>query len=344
MKILQVITLSDLGGAQSVVINLANKLCKEHEVYIIAGDGDGKMWDLLDNHIVQIPIRSLKRKISFFNELRTLIAFIWFYRKIEPDIIHLHSSKVGILGRIAFPKSKVVYTVHGFDSIRIAHRQYLPVEKILQKRCHSIVGVSEYDRNNLLKEGVKNNVITIYNGVHRPFSLTNDPFDKLEGYSRKILCIARISPQKNLNLFIEIATLLPSYAFIWIGNQQEYNLPHPQNVFFMGNLSNAGAYNEFVDLFILTSNYEGLPMTIIEAMALGKPVVASNVGGISEIVINGENGYTVENVPGLFIEKIKYILENRDVYALFSQNSERIYIEKLTVDKMVNGYLKLYNV
>ena len=59
-------------------------------------------------------------------------------------------------------------------------------------------------------------------------------------------------------------------------------------------------------------------MTIIEAMAFGKPVVASNVGGISEIVVNGENGYTVENVPDTFAEKIEYILESNDIYSQFS--------------------------
>ena len=71
----------------------------------------------------------------------------------------------------------------------------------------------------------------------------------------------------------------------------------------MGSLPNAGAYNEYADLFILPSNYEGLPMTIIEAMAFGKPVVASKVGGISEIVLDDENGYTVENSAKASVRK-----------------------------------------
>lgn len=127
-----------------------------------------------------------------------------------------------------------------------------------------------------------------------------------------------ISP-KNIDLFLKVSELLPQYAFVWIGNQHEFRGQYSENVFFMGSLPNAGAYNEYADLFILPSNYEGLPMTIIEAMAFGKPVVASKVGGISEIVLDDENGYTVENSAKAFCEKICYILENKDVYTRFSK-------------------------
>ena len=343
MLILQVITLSNLGGAQSVVINLANRLCREHEVIVAAGEGDGKMWELLNPSIRQENIVSLRRALSPINEIKTLIALRCLYQKYKPDIIHLHSSKVGILGRIAFPKSKIVYTVHGFDSIRVAYRKYLPIERFLQTRCRSIVGVSEYDKRNLLKERITSNVCVVYNGVSIPYRLKCDPFERMKGYVRKVLCIARLSPPKNLDLFLEVAVLLPQYAFIWIGNQHEYTQNSPSNVFFMGSLPNAGAYNEYADLFMLPSNYEGLPMTIIEAMSLGKPVVASNVGGISEIVLNGENGYTVENSPEAFSEKLQYILGKTDVCDAFSQKALKYYRENLTVDKMVSGYMKIYN-
>lgn len=342
MKILQVITLCKLGGAQSVVVNLANELCKDHEVIVAAGEGDGKMWNLLAPSIKREEISSLHRALSPINEIKTLFALRRLYRKYKPDIIHLHSSKVGILGRIAFPKLKIIYTVHGFDSIRIAYRKYLPVERFLQNYCRAIAGVSVYDRNKMLEEGIKNNVQVVYNGISVPCKLGGDPFEEMREYKRKVLCIARLSPPKDVGLFLKVAGLLPQYAFIWIGNQYEYTQEHPSNVFFMGSLPNAGAYNEYADLFMLSSNYEGLPMTIIEAMSFGKPVVASNVGGISEIVVNGENGYTVENIPDVFAEKIEYILENSDIYNQFSRNALERFKEDLTVDKMVGEYLKIY--
>jgi glycosyltransferase involved in cell wall biosynthesis len=160
-------------------------------------------------------------------------------------------------------------------------------------------------------------------------------------YVKKILCIARLSKPKRFDLFLAIASLLPEYAFIWIGNQESVQNT-PENVFCLGNIPNAKLYNQLVDLFILPSNYEGLPIVIIEAMKFGKPIVASNVGGISEIVVNGENGYTVENTAEAFTEKIKYILENENIYKKFSENALRRFKETLTVEKMVKGYMEIY--
>lgn len=131
MRILQVITLCELGGAQSVVINLANSLCRKHEVIVAAGEGDGKMFNELNPNIKIERIPSLVRRLSPINEMKAIMEMKMLYKKYKPDIIHLHSSKAGILGRIAFPPHKIVYTVHGFDSIRIAYRKFLPIEKML---------------------------------------------------------------------------------------------------------------------------------------------------------------------------------------------------------------------
>lgn len=339
MRILQIITLSGLGGAQSVVANLANKLSEEHEVIVAAGEGDGKMWQILNNHIQKVHIRHLKRALSPISDLLAFLSFLKLYYKYKPDIIHLHSSKAGIIGRIAFPSKKTVYTVHGFDSIRIAYRKYLPIERFLQHKCKAIVGVSEYDRKNLLDEGITNNVFCVFNGICRP----KDSFiiENIKGYSKKILCIARIAKPKRFDLFLETACLLPQYAFMWIGNQERIE-EVPANVFCLGNIPNAGVYNKDIDVFMLASDYEGLPMVILEAMSFGKPVVASKVGGISEVIQNDVNGYTVENTAHNFAAKISYILEHDDIYQYFSDQALKCFNENLTVEKMVYEYMKIY--
>ena len=342
MRILQVITLCELGGAQSVVVNLANKLSENHEVIVAAGEGDGKMFTLLNPTVGQERLPHLKRALSPKNDFLTILDMRKLYRKYKPDIIQLHSSKAGMLGRIAFPAKKVVYTVHGFDSIRLAYRKFLPIERWMQNRSKAIVGVSRYDEKNLKAERITHQVSTVYNGIYRPEVTKELSFGLPKKYKKTVLCIARLSPPKKSDLFMEVATLLPEYAFVWIGNQIEVK-EHPENTFFLGNIPNAGAYNAIADLFILPSNYEGLPMVILEAMSLGKPVVASDVGGISEIVRNGENGYTVENKAKLFAEKIRTILENEEIYQCFSKRALSIFEEELTVDKMVDAYLQVYN-
>ena len=341
MRILQIITLCGLGGAQSVLVNLANSLCKQHEVIVAAGEGDGKMWSLLDAGIRQEHLPSLRRALSPMHELKAIVEMHRLYKKYKPDIVHLHSSKAGILGRMAFPKSKVVYTVHGFDSIRIAYRKYLPLEKALQGRCQAIVGVSRYDERNLKSEGITNQVGMVYNGIYPPAQPEGNPFERIRGYERKVLCIARLASPKRLDLFLEVAALLPQYAFIWVGNQHEVTAKHTENVFFMGNVPNAGAYNAYADLFLLPSNYEGLPIVIIEALACGKPVVASAVGGISEL-LDGTNGFAVKNDAKVMAEKIAYILSDHALYSRMAEAARQTYLRSFTVDKMVDGYMRIY--
>lgn len=340
MRILQIITLCELGGAQSVVVNLANSLCEKHEIIVAAGDGNGKMWDLLNPQVTIEHIPFLHRALSPIDEFKAIFSLKKIYKKYKPDIIHLHSSKVGILGRIAFPKSKILYTVHGFDSIRIAYRKYLPIERILQNRCQAIIGVSKYDKENLIKEKITNKISYIYNGINLPKATTdNNPFNNIP-YKQKVLCIARLSAPKNVGLFFKVASLLPQYAFIWIGNQQPVQ-NKADNVFFMGDIPNAGNYNEYADLFFLPSNYEGLPIVIIEALACGKPVVASAVGGIPEL-LDGRNGFAVQNDANKLAEKIKLILSNEILKEKMSEAAKQTYLQKFTVDKMVDGYMAIY--
>lgn len=204
MTIMQVITRSELGGAQSVMANIANALCQYHHVIVIAGEGDGKLWDILDPKITKISSPFLQRKPSLLRDPQT----IWFLRKqyriYKPDVIHLHSSKAGLLGRIAFPSSKIVYTVHGFDSIRLKYRSFIPIERFFQYLCHFIVGVSQYDEKNLKAEGIRRNVSYIYNGIPEPKADAHTPLS-CQGYEKKVLCIARISQQKRFDLFLDVA-------------------------------------------------------------------------------------------------------------------------------------------
>lgn len=342
MRVLQVITLCELGGAQTVVANIANSICGNHDVIVASGEGDGKMWHMLDERVLRVHCRHLKRNISFLDDLRTLYDLWKLNRKYKPDVIHLHSSKAGILGRLAFPSKKVIYTVHGFDTVRLANRRFLFLEKIMQRFCRSIVAVSEYDRRNLLAENINRNVTTVYNGTASIAVAGDLSFGIPAKYKKTVLCIARVSYPKNSVLFMEVAKLLPQYAFVWIGNKEPMH-DTPENVFFLGNIPNAAMYCSLADVFMLPSEYEGLPIVIIEAMSFGKPVVASNVGGVSELVRNGVNGYALENNANVFAEKISHILENQQVYGKMSQSSTELYDSYFTVDKMVGGYKDVYN-
>lgn len=342
MKILHIITKSELGGAQSVLTNIVNELCQEHEVAVIAGEGDGKMFNEIDDRVKKIHYPHLHRAISLYHDLRTLI-FLWqFNREYQPDVIHLHSSKAGLLGRLVLPKKKIVYTVHGFDSIRVAYRKLLPLERQMQRRCTAIVGVSQYDTNNLHSEGIADNTYLIYNGIAASQQPPERPIDIPQSYKKVVMCIARVAKPKRHDIFIECAKRLPQYAFVWIGNLEPV-INVPSNVYFVGNLPNAASFCSQADLFMLPSDYEGLPIVLLEAMSHGKPVVASKVGGIPEIIIDNKNGFALPNDVDIFTEKIDYILKHEDVQQQFSQCSQQLYHTHFTAKKMVDNYLRLYN-
>lgn len=343
MKILHVITKSDLGGAQSVVASIANSLAQEHSVTVAAGEGDGKLWAMLSERVEKVELRHMWRAVRPLQDMLGVVELRKLYNRIKPDVVHLHSSKAGVLGRLALPRKRVVYTVHGFDSVRLAFRRFLPVERALQGACQKIAAVSHYDYKNLLKEGISRNVVTIYNGIFTPKTEGIERPKEFDPTKKSILCIARVQPPKDHKLFIEIARLMPQYNFVWIGNMEPLQEPMPSNCHFIGNLPSAGAYCQFADLFVLTSNYEGLPMTILEAMSLSKPVVSSDVGGVSEIVRSGINGYVLPNSAEEFAKHIDKILQDPQLYAKMSAQSLDIFNRELRVEIMAESYLKIYN-
>ncbi|MDR1682708.1 MAG: glycosyltransferase [Candidatus Symbiothrix sp.] len=351
MKLMQVITQSELGGAQSVALQLANYFVAQegNTVYMVSG-GPGDAWKELDPRVQVIYIKESRKKIG----LQDIIVFLklWLIRlKYKPDVVHLHSSKAGALGRLAFPCKRIIYTVHGFDSIRLAFRAFLPIEKLLKKCAKYIVGVSRYDVENLEKEGVKGSVC-VYNGISDKSLGDNNTDDIQTEISRLqalknegkfiVATIARLGKQKKFDLFCEIAERYPNpnIAFVWIGNQtQPENTP--PNVYCLGEVKAAHRLLSCIDLFILTSNYEGLPISIIEALSYGKPVVASDVGGTCEI-LDGNNGYALPNRAEAFIEKIERYRNESEVYEEACRAARSTYLQYFTVEKMCVEYGGLY--
>jgi len=346
LKILQVITLSGLGGAQSVVIHLANGFSKQgHEVCVVSSPA-GKMWGLLDQAVIKKECPYFKREIDVISDIKAIYKLREIHNDFQSDIVHLHSSKAGALGRIALGKykTKIFYTVHGFDTILKANRLFLPVEKILATKARWIIPVCDYDRLSLNRHGIYN-VCTIKNGIpdlnDRDF--LKNPFEEAQNAGKKVvLSIARLMPPKRFDLFLKVAKSMSNepVMFYWIGNQVSVN-DLPANVRCLGEIPSAAQVIKFADIFVLFSNYEGLPISIIEALSASVPVVASAVGGVAEI-LNGENGKAVENFSRGAVEAIRHFLFNEDILVNARKAARSTYEQEFTVDKMMNSYMHLY--
>jgi glycosyltransferase involved in cell wall biosynthesis len=347
MKIFQVITASEYGGAQTIVADLVKNLSSEHELFLLYG-GNGEAWNNMGNNFTRIRLSDHRKEVSL-KDIALLFKLFYYRIKYKPDVVHLHSSKMGVLGRLAFSRKKVVYTVHGFDSVRTAFRHFLTVEKMLKNRAFRIIGVSQYDVDMMRKENIYKNVERIYNGVTDNFSgndeVKDDLTEKLDlikkDYPKVVMCISRISKQKKFDLFLDIAGYMPRYAFVWIGNKEKME-GLPANVFCLGEKYAAFSYLKYADTFILPSNYEGLPMSILEALASGVPVVASAVGGITE-VLDGKNGFAVENKVSVFEDKIEYILSDENIQKTMSRYARQSYLANFTIEKMVDSYKTVFN-
>lgn len=346
-RILHAITVSSVGGAQSVVVNLANSQCEYNEVFVLSS-ASGEAWKALDSRVHVISVKELHRAISLW-DIIVFCKLIYWRVRLRPDIIHLHSSKMGMLGRLVFPNNKTIYTVHGFDSIRVANRSFLFLEKLLKNWCRYIVGVSKYDVKNLQDEGIIKNVKFVYNGVEDfssdiPSAQNASLLARLVGfrgeYKRVIMSIARDDAPKRLDIFLEIARKMPEYAFVWVGNSKDYSTP--DNVMLLGQVPMGYQLLAASDLFILCSDYEGLPMSIIEAQLFSKPVVSSRVGGVTEI-LDGNNGFAVDNTADSFREAIQRIFETDSIYHNYSFLSRKTYEKCFSLVNMVNGYDDLYS-
>lgn len=347
MKILQVITLSGLGGAQSVLIHLANGFSKQgHEVCVVSSPA-GRMWDSLAEGITRKKCPCLKREIDAISDIKAIFRLREIYNDFKPDIVHLHSSKAGALGRIALHKykAKIVYTVHGFDTILKANRFFLPVEKYLAKKAKYIIPVCDYDHQSLNRHGI-DNVCTIKNGIPdiNQKDFPKNPFEEAQRAGKKVvLSIARLMPPKRFDLFLKVADSMTNEAvmFYWIGNQISVN-DLPANVRCLGEIPYAARVIKFADAFVLFSKYEGLPISIIEALSSSVPVVASAVGGITEI-LNDQNGKAVKNFPDEAVKALNHFLFNSDALANARKAARSTYEQELTVDKMLKSYMDLYN-
>ncbi|MBO4704757.1 MAG: glycosyltransferase family 4 protein [Spirochaetaceae bacterium] len=367
MRILHIITNTDLGGAQRVVIDLCTKAVEDGHTVAVASMKDGPMWQQLPSSVVQFKLPHMVKPIKPLKELPCLFEIKATIRKFKPDIIHLHSSKAALLGRLATPhhmKKRIVYTVHGFDTIRVRNRIFLPLEKLMQKKCGAIVPVSEYDYKNLLSEGINHNLKLVRNAVPdtKPFSESElpeqirEPLLSARAQGKKvILTIARIALPKRLDIFAEAAAQLnnTNCVFFWVGaptddtikNQlEEYSTK--QNVFFTGDIPEASRLISYADVFVLFSDYEGLPITILEAMAKGKPIVASKVGGIPELV-DESNGNLIsagdtEKSIAEAVKALKDLISNDELRIEKGNTSRRKYESNFTLDTMWQNYLSIY--
>jgi glycosyltransferase involved in cell wall biosynthesis len=375
IKILYIITLSEQGGAQKIVYHIASGLDPQEFDITVACAPGGELVNWLSNlhqdiKIVEIP--ELKRNISPFNDLKAFLILYALMKKNSYHIVHCHSSKAGVLGRMAAWKAgvpKIIFTVHGWGineyQSRIVRFLYTWAERFAGVCSTKVVCVSEADllKARSLKLVTGDKLSVIYNGL--PLPETRDGLLRRElGIGNKdtiIGTVARLAPQKDPLFLLEVAALMVNHdnkitgegrlCFVLIGDgplrseceQFINNKGLKRSVFLLGTREEAAELVQDFDIFVLFSRWEGLPLTIIEAMLAGRPVVANAVGGVGELVVHQETG--------LLINKLDVNEAEKALLNLISDPGKRLSmgyagrqraLDLFNVDKMVGKYRELY--
>ena len=376
-KILYFITQSEYGGAQRYVFDLANNLKSDFQVAVAMGEQgkDGRLAKKLDeNDIKYFILPHLKRDISPLNEIFALREIIKLIKKYQPDIIHLNSSKISILGSLAalFTKTKVIYTVHGWvfnEPLPTPLKWfYLWLEKFTAKFKDKIICVSESDRQVALKYKIApvEKLITIHNGLAPINFYAREealPLLNKERAGGEVLVgsIGNLYQTKGFEYFIEAAGRLMAdlsfprrreSRFIIIGEGSErknlenliakHNLKN--NFILAGNIDQAARLLKAIDVYVCSSVKEGLSYTLIEAMQAGRPIVATAVGGNPELIENNITGLisAAQNAQAL-AEKIKTLLDNKTLADKLGQSAKAKAMAEFGLEKMVEQTKNVYS-
>ncbi len=304
------------GGVVTYIETLANGLIDEFDFTIAYGQRDQTPDDLanhFDKRVKLVEIKNFTRPVNPVKDFLAQKEIKKLIKEEKPDLVHLHSSKAGALGRLFLCKGdyKMIYTPHGYsflmqDSKLIMRKAYYLVEKICgRKKCLTVAcGRGEWE------EGLKvcKESTFISNGVDTRFidAVLNDDEKKDDKF--KVYTVGRVEFQKNPELFNEIAELLPGIEFVWIGQGElEKKLTSP-NIKVTGWMTREEVFEKAnqCDVFILPSRWEGLPLALLEAMYMKKICIVSDVVGNRDIVNNGVNGFICETAEE-FAEVIKQL-------------------------------------
>ena len=359
MNILFVITRADaIGGAQVHVKDLAIALQQDgHKVLILTGQQGVFNEDLRQVNIESIPCEFLRKQINPFLDGKSLRYIMHVISEFQPDLIAAHSSKTGILGRLAGKLSQVpcVFTAHGWSFTTGIPEPNRTIYRFLEKATASwadkIICVSEFDRSIGIQAGMDSQgLVTVHNGmkditsdlIANPRASTSEPI--------KVATIARFDRQKDHATLIEAFQGLNA-ELILVGDgpsmlktqQQVEKLNLSKKVKFLGFRQDIAEILSQVQIFALISNWEGLPCTIIEAMRAGLPVVASDVGGVKEIVIENQTGYVIppKDVKTLR-QKLAYLIENESARTSMGILARQKYESELTFQHMYRNTLAVY--
>lgn len=359
LKILQVINSLPVAGAEKLVVEISKKYIQEGhsvEILILKPYGTALEQEVIDNPDINLHI--LGEKTSIYNPIN-ILRIRRFLDNSNYDVIHVHLFPAFYWFALALKRKfgfLAVHTEHNTTNRRMNNPLFGWFDRFIYPRYDYHITISDAVRKNLLEHSRlnKEKLINIYNGIDLQ-SITNaEGYDKsslqLEVDDVVLLQVSAFRPQKDQATVINAMPLLDDNIHLFFaGHGEQQNecmllakkLNVDDRVHFLGVRNDIPRLLKTADIVVLSSHYEGLSLSSVEGMASGKPFVASDVPGLSEVVKGAGILFPEGDVNGL-VNSIKRLLVNEEFYtktALACSERSKMY----DMDVMVAEHLKLYN-
>lgn len=353
------------GGAETVIFNIVKNLDQNRYLPKVVLFCDGWFVNHLAENGISVEVIPSHRSWDF-SFLRNLMRFC---RQNKIDLIHAHLPGANFYGSLAgkLLGIPVICTFHNEILIPGFVEHFTAVKYFVIRNCAAkLVMVAKYMQGAYLTRAKlpAEKIITVYNGV--PDRKDSTPFD-IHSFHRAIdyqdsdILIANVANfrrPKGHGVIIEAAAIVkemaPQVKILLIGDEGDgviksqtesriKELRLEGNVKILGFRRDVYHILRNVDIFMLASTSEGLPISVVEAMMAARPIIATNVGGLSEIVVDGDNGFLVEpNDPNALADKIIELAVNKQKAVAMGQRGYRIAKDRLSVERMVENYQHLY--
>ena len=345
------------GGVFTYIVNLSNRLVVNFDLYVAYAVRPQTPKDYrgyFDPRIHLIRVENFVRQISPKQDFGAFLELKRIYQEVQPDVIHLHSSKAGILGRFAYWHKGIplFYTPHGYSFLMrrastLKRAFYRSAELAMaQVRCITIA-CSRGELEEALR--LSRHALLVSNGVdtHEIDRIVSEQAvggrcQRRQGETFTVFTIGRICGQKNPELFNRIALSLPEVCFLWIGDGELRGALTAPNIEVSGWVDRAQVLRlaSQADCFLLPSLWEGLPISLLEAMYLQKPCVVSNVIGNRDVIQDGRNGFVCDTVDQ-YVRAIRMASDPKTARTLCQAALHDVQ-EEYNIDVMARRYQEIY--
>lgn len=338
------------GGVFTYIVDLANELVNTYDMYIahaVRKQTPENYKNYFDKRIHLIKVQNFKREISPARDVKAFFEIKRIAKEVRPDIIHFHSSKAGALGRAAFNGYKIplFYTPHGYsflmkNSSPIKRKIYYTIEKICGKKKCTIISCSKGEHRESVK--LSKRAVYVNNGINiDELQSFIDGAGIIQPHSFTVFTLGRICYQKNPTMFNQVALAIPDVQFLWIGDGELRSELTAPNIKITGwtERKTALKYSLACDAFMLTSLWEGLPISLLEAMYMRKPCVVSNVIGNKDVIHNGVNGNVCDEVDD-YVAAIRTIQNTK--FSHVTDNAYTDILQYYNTRVMAQNYNEIY--